>query len=294
MSGEPEDDTDADRDEGTATGPPDAPAGDGDTDPSDEREEPTAEGSDPDSPGTEPGRAVPDDSDGSGTDADPDSDGRPEVDADPPSPADDAQSRDGNGDTESFLTEAGAGDGSDAPDPGPAPDAATQEDVEHAVEDVDVDVAESPDGTAPAADALGGIDTDEIDAEELPFGDDGDAPDPEEAFEEVDVGTVDEEEQVWSRIEDDDSTEPSPTPGSDGDADGRRETVVPKNTYCERCEHFSPPPRMECTHEGSAIVDLVDRKHVRVADCPIVEERDALGERRTEADEEEESGVFVE
>jgi len=292
MNGESEDDTDADRDEGTATGPPDAPAGDGDTDPSDEREEPTAEGSDPDSPGTEPGRAVPDDSDGSGTDADPDSDGRPEVDADPSSPAGDAQSRDGNGDTESFLTEAGAGDGSDAPAPGQAPDTATQEDVEHAVEDVDV--AESPDGTAPAADALGGIDTDEIDAEELPFGDDGDAPDPEEAFEEVDVGTVDEEEQVWSRIEDDDSTEPSPTPGSDGDADGRRETVVPKNTYCERCEHFSPPPRMECTHEGSAIVDLVDRKHVRVADCPIVEERDALGERRTEADEEEESGVFVE
>lgn len=54
--------------------------------------------------------------------------------------------------------------------------------------------------------------------------------------------------------------------------------VVPKATYCESCEHFADPPDVACTHEGTRIAELVDREHFRVVDCPVVVEREALGD----------------
>ncbi|WP_254535690.1 hypothetical protein [Halomarina litorea] len=54
--------------------------------------------------------------------------------------------------------------------------------------------------------------------------------------------------------------------------------VVPKAAYCEGCEHFADPPEVACTHEGTRIAELVDREHFRVVDCPVVAEREALGD----------------
>lgn len=56
------------------------------------------------------------------------------------------------------------------------------------------------------------------------------------------------------------------------------EHTVPKRAYCERCEHFSEPPEVSCTHPGTTIVEFPDIDHVRVRNCPVVAERQALGE----------------
>ncbi|MFC6798940.1 MULTISPECIES: hypothetical protein [unclassified Haladaptatus] len=55
-----------------------------------------------------------------------------------------------------------------------------------------------------------------------------------------------------------------------------QEAVVPKQSFCERCEHFTAPPGVGCTHEGTTILEQVDMRHFRVRDCPIVEERREL------------------
>lgn len=49
--------------------------------------------------------------------------------------------------------------------------------------------------------------------------------------------------------------------------------VVAKRNFCERCRYFSSPPAVSCTHDGTDIVEFVDKDHVRVRSCPIVEER---------------------
>ncbi|WP_136688550.1 hypothetical protein [Halorhabdus amylolytica] len=58
----------------------------------------------------------------------------------------------------------------------------------------------------------------------------------------------------------------------------RRFAEVSKHTYCERCEHFSEPPEIACAHEGTDIIEFVDFETVRVADCPIVAEREQLAD----------------
>ncbi|CCQ34210.1 hypothetical protein HLRTI_000658 [Halorhabdus tiamatea SARL4B] len=58
----------------------------------------------------------------------------------------------------------------------------------------------------------------------------------------------------------------------------RRFAEVNKHSYCENCEYFSEPPDVECAHEGTDIVEFVDFETVRVADCPIVAEREELAE----------------
>jgi hypothetical protein len=175
------------------------------------------------------------------------------------------------------VTEAESGGAGDSPEPEPTPTEASQADVEEAIEQVG-----SPERDEAGADAGG----------ESPFDNGEVPPEAEEAFDEVDVGTLDEEE-AWSRVEtdDDDGAEAGSTAGESRE---RREMAVPKSTYCERCEHFSAPPRMECTHDGTEILELVDREHVRVADCPVVEERDALGEHETDAaTDDEASEIFI-
>lgn len=90
------------------------------------------------------------------------------------------------------------------------------------------------------------------------------APDAGDPFEEIEVPTVD-PEAVWDAIE------------SDADAtDGAvADRVVSKSSYCQRCPHFADPPEMACTHEGTAIVELVDSEHVRVRNCPMGDDGDA-------------------
>lgn len=80
-------------------------------------------------------------------------------------------------------------------------------------------------------------------------------------------------DDLWTTIESDASPETAVTPGDEPD-----EHVVPKETYCERCEHFSAPPTAACTHPGTAIVEFADADHVRVRNCPVVDQRRADGE----------------
>lgn len=91
----------------------------------------------------------------------------------------------------------------------------------------------------------------------------------ESAFEEMDVGAIDEDE-VWREISD------AQARGSVRDAGKRDYAEVDKHRYCERCEHFTEPPAVRCTHEGTEILEFVDNDTVRLADCPIVAQRRAL------------------
>lgn len=45
--------------------------------------------------------------------------------------------------------------------------------------------------------------------------------------------------------------------------------VVSKRRYCQRCEHFSDPPAMACTREGTEIEALVGSDRFRVRNCPV-------------------------
>ncbi|MCU4719519.1 hypothetical protein [Halapricum hydrolyticum] len=58
--------------------------------------------------------------------------------------------------------------------------------------------------------------------------------------------------------------------------DGRRISAVDKHSFCEQCRYFTDPPEIACTHEGTEILTFLDVDTVRVADCPIVEERERL------------------
>lgn len=87
----------------------------------------------------------------------------------------------------------------------------------------------------------------------------------EESYEPVDP------DSVWEE-----SGGPSePSFGAVGDVveAGERTYVVSVRNFCERCRYFSAPPRAECTNDGTQIREFVDKDHVRVYDCPIVEER---------------------
>lgn len=101
---------------------------------------------------------------------------------------------------------------------------------------------------------------------------DGDRGDPfagESTFQEMDVGEIDEDE-VWRQISD------AQARGSVTETGTREYADVSKHRYCERCEHFTAPPEVGCTNEGTEILEFVDNDTVRVADCPIVAERRAL------------------
>ena len=119
---------------------------------------------------------------------------------------------------------------------------------------------------------------DDIEVEDDPFDELGDAAvgDP---FDEVDVETVD-ESSVWDALgahEDavTDSTVDGDTPDVETEAD---EQIVPKRSYCEKCEYFSTPPETACTHPGTEIRELVDMFHFRVASCPVVARRRGIDE----------------
>ncbi|MFB6188617.1 MAG: hypothetical protein ABEI57_01925 [Halapricum sp.] len=56
----------------------------------------------------------------------------------------------------------------------------------------------------------------------------------------------------------------------------RRLSEVNKHSFCEQCPHFTGPPEIACTHDGTEILAFLDMETVRLADCPIVEERERL------------------
>ncbi|WP_135365567.1 hypothetical protein [Halosimplex halophilum] len=94
------------------------------------------------------------------------------------------------------------------------------------------------------------------------------------AFERSGVEGIDPDE-VWDRL----TAEPgADTGGEGGPPEGDEDDVVTvsKHGYCEGCEHFSPPPDVTCTHEGTDILAFVGVDEVRVSNCPVVEERREL------------------
>ena len=92
----------------------------------------------------------------------------------------------------------------------------------------------------------------------------------EQPYEEV------EEDSVWDAVEEEQASEF----GAVGEVveAGEKTYVVSKRNFCERCRHFSEPPEVHCTHEGTEIREFPDMDHVRLYSCPIVEERGLGGE----------------
>jgi len=71
----------------------------------------------------------------------------------------------------------------------------------------------------------------------------------------------------WDRLE---------GPPSESLAGEGTDAEVSKHRYCEQCEFFSDPPEASCTHEGTEIVAYLDMETVRVRNCPVVAQREAL------------------
>jgi hypothetical protein len=139
----------------------------------------------------------------------------------------------------------------------------------------------SANGEDPGADqtdrtAAGVAPGEQVDVAGDPFGDvDVSRGDPFESadspFQQVDVTGVDPDE-VWKRFTDDAATSPDVEPPEDD------VVVVSKHAFCEGCPYFSSPPEVECTHDGTTILEFVGPDEVRVENCPIVRERRELGE----------------
>lgn len=98
------------------------------------------------------------------------------------------------------------------------------------------------------------------------------------AFEQAGVEGVDPDE-VWERFTAGaDGTEPDAGVGPTAAHPDEDVVVVSKHAFCEGCPHFTAPPDVACTHEGTEIIEFVGPEDVRVSNCPIVRERRELGE----------------
>jgi hypothetical protein len=121
-----------------------------------------------------------------------------------------------------------------------------------------------------AADAFGDVDVSRGDPFEESSG----------AFERVDVESVD-PDAVWERFTESAEKADAAHASLGGEAvpEDAPETVeVPKGRFCQTCPHFTAPPEIECTHDGTEIHTFVGSDEVRVSNCPILRERRELGE----------------
>jgi hypothetical protein len=98
----------------------------------------------------------------------------------------------------------------------------------------------------------------------------------DDPFENVEVGDVD-GEALWDAVLDEAAPQ-DPTPEGEAEpvaADPEGDDhVVDKREFCQRCEYFSAPPDVACSHEGTEILELVDTDHFCVRNCPKVEAND--------------------
>ena len=90
----------------------------------------------------------------------------------------------------------------------------------------------------------------------------------DDLFEREDITEID-SDQLWERLEND----RSPRAVLEEEREIRE---IEKHSYCHRCEHFSEPPSVECTREGTEILELSSLETFRVADCPVVLEDEEL------------------
>lgn len=94
-------------------------------------------------------------------------------------------------------------------------------------------------------------------------------------FEREDVEGID-REALWEQVqrEDTDGFDATETVHPD-----REIREIQKRDYCHGCEYFERPPNVGCTHAGTDILEFRSLETVRVADCPVVLEDEALEER---------------
>ncbi|WP_423750678.1 hypothetical protein [Salinirarus marinus] len=98
----------------------------------------------------------------------------------------------------------------------------------------------------------------------------------DDPFERVDVGDVD-SEAVWEAVVEGGERADVERVGVGrepervaAETDEGTETLVSKREYCQRCPHFTEPPEVACTHEGTEIVEVVDNDTFRVRNCPMI------------------------
>lgn len=92
---------------------------------------------------------------------------------------------------------------------------------------------------------------------------------PEDPFEEMD-DEGESIEDVWETLDERGSKGESTLAPVD-DEDALEEDVVDKRSFCQRCRYLSAPPAVECTHDGTEILEVVDSEKFRVRGCPMVE-----------------------
>jgi hypothetical protein len=156
----------------------------------------------------------------------------------------------------------------DGPEPG-SEDKGDELDVETGADD-DLQLEDNP-----FSDPEGGTRKRRADSEDGPLADVDGVPggDP---FESGDWSTGGEDDSVWEDLSKPVEAETTQDEG------GRRLSDVNKHSFCEQCEYFTGPPEIACTHEGTDILAFLDMETVRVADCPIVRERERLEEGGTQ------------
>lgn len=152
--------------------------------------------------------------------------------------------------------------------------------------DADSDGADDPfaklDGDSVAVDDDPFAELDDVELEDDSFGERGATND--ELFDEVEVEEVD-EESVWQELTGASGTDVA-VGGNVPDVETAvDEQIIPKRGYCEKCEYFSDPPETSCGHPGTEIRELVDMKHFRVANCPVVAQRRGLVQPGPESDD---------
>lgn len=189
---------------------------------------------------------------------------------------DSGETGDGDPEVETDGTDPWASDPESAGDPaGPTverPDAA--EDLEPVNDDGQ---EEPPEREGPLADVASDVERlRDRDPESI---------DPELFDEVADEAAVD-REALWRQVAGEEAAERVAEMDPDLDTSGvtapridpedRTERIVEKKKYCQKCEHFSPPPEVHCTHEGTDIAELVDVDTFRVIDCPVIAEDEEL------------------
>ncbi|MFD1647521.1 hypothetical protein [Haloarchaeobius litoreus] len=159
------------------------------------------------------------------------------------------------------------GDGMDEADPsevGADDDAPSVEDVTHEVTGADGE--SPPELEGERAGPLGEM-ADEFERRR----EERDA-EPDDLFESVDVGDVD-SDALWEQV----STE---EPTAEPEPDAPEVRTISKSKYCQRCEFFTDPPEVGCTHEGTTIRSEASMDEFEVVDCPKILEDERLERTR--------------
>ncbi|MFC7234151.1 hypothetical protein [Halosegnis marinus] len=147
----------------------------------------------------------------------------------------------------------------------------TPDDVESAVDEVDDDAPEVSIETEPYGSGSPGTPADPDD----PFDSLPDAGD-DDPFVEMDADLAALDDDVFETLGGDEDTTEATDLDVESDPEIERAAegvVVPKRSYCERCQYFTDPPDVACENPGTTIHELTDVTHFRVSNCPVVADR---------------------